>query len=66
MAGKGRQVKIKWAKRKGRSVVGAPFIVEMAGIEPASEKFDRQTSTSLASLFEFHCFGPDRPGHASS
>jgi hypothetical protein len=34
----------------------------MAGIEPASEKFDRQTSTSLAGLFSIHRRVPGRRG----
>ena len=36
--------------------------VEMAGIEPASEKFDHQTSTSLVDLFRFGAGRPDQPG----
>lgn len=31
-----------------------PFVMEMAGIEPASEKFVLCTSTSLVSLFRSH------------
>jgi len=34
----------------------------MAGIEPASEKFDLQTSTSLVDLFCFAAGRPDQLG----
>lgn len=36
--------------------------VEMAGIEPASEKFDLQMSTSLVDLFSFATGRPNRLG----
>ena len=38
------------------------FAVEMAGIEPASEKFDHPTSTSLAGLLKLHRRAPGRRG----
>jgi len=37
-------------------------LVEMAGIEPASEKFDLQMSTSLVDLFSFDSGRPDQLG----
>jgi len=39
-------------------------MVEMAGIEPASEKFDLQMSTSLVDLFEFCRRAPRSTGSA--
>ena len=36
----------------------------MAGIEPASEKFDLQTSTSLVDLFSFVTGRPNRLGQS--
>lgn len=40
----------------------AKRLVEMAGIEPASEKFDLQMSTSLVDLFSFATGRPNRLG----
>lgn len=37
-------------------------VVEMAGIEPASEKFDLRMSTSLVDLFRFGAGRPDQLG----
>ena len=39
-------------------------LVEMAGIEPASEKFDLQTSTSLVDLFRVRLRAPRSTGSA--
>ena len=49
-------------KKTARAVFFGELLMEMAGIEPASEKFDLQTSTSLVDLFKFGAGHPDRLG----
>jgi len=42
------------------------YLVEMAGIEPASREFDLGCTTSLVSLLLFAQVGPDRQGLAQT
>ena len=50
------------AKGRLRGLRGGKQLVEMAGIEPASEKFDLQMSTSLVNLFSFAVGRPGQLG----